>query len=301
MKFIRTKRFYFDCLLMVVLAIISACNYELFIVKNNFAPAGFNGIGTMLEYKFGFDIGYFTILVNAPLCILAFFLVDPEFSIKTFLFCLVYAVVCIVLQMFSEQLAYLQYDAQGIDTVYPVLIAGSVGGFVYGIAFRRNSSTGGADIVAKYVSKKDPVFNFFWINFAINAAIAFVSFFVYAKRGDNGALIFDYKPVCLCMLYCFLNSLVGNAIIRGSKSALKFLVITSHADEIDKEILENLKHSATRMKATGAYSRMEKDMIVCVINKRQLTEFKDILAKYDDTFAFVETVNETFGKFNKSK
>ena len=160
MKFIRTKRFYFDCLLMVVLAIISACNYELFIVKNNFAPAGFNGIGTMLEYKFGFDIGYFTILVNAPLCILAFFLVDPEFSIKTFLFCLVYAVVCIVLQMFSEQLAYLQYDAQGIDTVYPVLIAGSVGGFVYGIAFRRNSSTGGADIVAKYVSKKDPVLNF---------------------------------------------------------------------------------------------------------------------------------------------
>ena len=55
------------------------------------------------------------------------------------------------------------------------------------------------------------------------------------------------------------------------------------------------------MKATGAYSGMEKDMIVCVINKRQLTEFKDILAKYDDTFAFVETVNETFGKFNKSK
>ena len=103
------------------------------------------------------------------------------------------------------------------------------------------------------------------------------------------------------MLYCFLNSLVGNTIIRGSKSALKFLVITSHADEIDKEILENLKHSATRMKATGVYSGMDKDMIVCVINKRQLTEFKDILAKYDDTFAFVETVNETFGKFNKSK
>ena len=118
MKFIRTKRFYFDCLLMVVLAIISACNYELFIVKNNFAPAGFNGIGTMLEYKFGFDIGYFTILVNAPLCILAFFLVDPEFSIKTFLFCLVYAVVCIVLQMFSEQLASNTSAIAGINSFF---------------------------------------------------------------------------------------------------------------------------------------------------------------------------------------
>lgn len=301
MKFLRTKHFYLDCLLMVLLAILFACNYELFIVKNNFAPAGFNGIGTMIEYLFHFDIGYFTILVNAPLCLLAFFLVDPEFAIKTFIFSLVYALSCIIWQLFDEQLSYLQYNSEGIDTIYPVLIAGSVGGFVYGISFRRNASTGGADIVAKYVSKKDPVLNFFWINFAINAAIALVSFFVYAKRGENGAIMFDYKPVCLCMLYCFLSSLVGNAIIRGSKSALKFLIITSHAEEIDREILEKLKHSATRMKATGAYSGMEKDMIVCVVNRRQLTEFRDILSKYDDTFAFVESVNETFGKFNRTR
>ncbi len=300
MNFLKNRRFYFDCLIMVLLAVLFAFNYELFIVRNNFAPAGFNGIGTMLEYKLKFEIGYFTILVNAPLCLLAFFLVDREFSIKTFIFCMVYALSCILLQGL-DILSALQYDAQGIDTIYPVLIAGSVGGFVYGISFRRNSCTGGADIVAKYVSKKDPVLNFFWINFAINAAIAFISFFVYAKRASDGSLIFDYKPVCLCMLYCFLSSLVGNAIIRGSKSALKFLVITSHAEEIDKEILEKLKHSATRMKATGAYSGMEKDMIVCVINKRQLTEFKDILARYDDTFAFVETVNETIGRFNRNK
>ncbi len=300
MSFLKNKRFYFDCLTMVLLAVLFAFNYELFVVKNNFAPAGFNGIGTMLEYKLGFEIGYFTILVNAPLCLLAFFLVDREFSVKTFIFCMIYALSCLLLQRL-DFLPSLQYDAQGIDTIYPVLIAGSVGGFVYGVSFRRNSCTGGADIVAKYVSKKDPVLNFFWINFAINASIAFISFFVYAKHAEDGSLIFDYKPVCLCMLYCFLSSLVGNAIIRGSKSALKFLVITSHAEEIDREILKKLKHSATRMKATGAYSGMEKDMIVCVINKRQLSEFKDILSRYDDTFAFVETVNETIGRFNRKK
>lgn len=42
-------------------------------------------------------------------------------------------------------------------------------------------------------------------------------------------------------------------------------------------------------------------MIVCVVNKRQLIEFKDILKNYDDTFAFVETVNETIGNFSKVK
>ena len=38
-----------------------------------------------------------------------------------------------------------------------------------------------------------------------------------------------------------------------------------------------------------------------VVNKRQLIEFKDILKKYYDTFAFVETVNETIGNFSKVK
>ena len=55
------------------------------------------------------------------------------------------------------------------------------------------------------------------------------------------------------------------------------------------------------MSATGAYSNSSREMIVCVVNKRQLIEFKDILKNYDDTFAFVETVNETIGNFSKVK
>ena len=54
-----------------------------------------------------------------------------------------------------------QYDANGVDTIFPALIAGALGGFVYGLSFRRNSSTGGADIIAKYVSKRNPRLNFF--------------------------------------------------------------------------------------------------------------------------------------------
>ena len=121
------------------------------------------------------------------------------------------------------------------------------------------------------------------------------------EQGEGGALIYNYKPVCLCMLYCFLSSFVGNTIIKGSKSAYKFFIVTLHADEIDAEILEKLHHSATRLRASGAYSNEERDVIVCVINKRQLVEFEDILKKYDNTFAFVETVNETIGMFAKVK
>ena len=289
----------FDCTAMVVLAVLFAFNYELFIVKNHFAPAGVNGMATMIQYKFGFSIGYFSLIVNIPLCLFAFFCIDRAFAIKTAVFSVVYSVAVLLLEFID--ISRFQYDAQGVDTIYPVLIAGAVGGFVYGLAFRRNSSTGGADIIAKFVSKKDPSLNFFWINFAINAAIAVLSFFVYAEPNAEGILQYDFKPVCLCLLYCLLSGIVGNTIIKGSKSAYRFTVITSHADEIDAEILSKLKHSATRLSATGAYSNSSREMIVCVVNKRQLIEFKDILKNYDDTFAFVETVNETIGNFSKVK
>ena len=273
-------------MLMVALAFVFALNYQLFIVRNNFAPAGISGIATMIEYKTGFSVGYFSLIVNVPLCAAAFFLVNKKFAVRTFTFSLAYSVFLLVLDM--ADLSSFQYDAQGVDTIFPALIAGSVGGFVYGISFRFNSSTGGIDVVAKYVSKRDPLLNFFWINFTINALIAVASCFVYAEPNAGGAIVYDYKPV-------------GSAIIKGSKAAYKFFIITPHADEIDREILEKLHHSATRLQGAGAYSGEERDVIVCVVNKRQLVEFKDILKKYENTFAFVETVNETIGNFKRAR
>ena len=299
MKTRTARNFILDCLFIVLLAFLFALNYELFISQNQFAPAGISGIATMIEYKTGFSVGYFTLIINVPLCIFSYFCITKEFAVKTFVFAVANSLMLLLLQ--ALDISAFQYDANGVDTIFPALIAGALGGFVYGLSFRRNSSTGGADIIAKYVSKRNPRLNFFWINFAINAAIAVVSYFVYADQGESGALIYNYKPVCLCMLYCFLSSFVGNTIIKGPKSAYKFFIVTLHADEIDAEILEKLHHSATRLRASGAYSNEERDVIVCVINKRQLVEFEDILKKYDNTFAFVETVNETIGMFAKVK
>ena len=47
-----------DCALMVILAMAMAVNYQIFILQNAFAPAGINGIATMVQYLFHFSIGY---------------------------------------------------------------------------------------------------------------------------------------------------------------------------------------------------------------------------------------------------
>lgn len=280
---------------IIIIAVILAFNYQLFIVENDFAPAGLNGIATMIQYKTGFSIGYMSLIINIPLCLLAYFLIDKKFAKRSLAFCLTYSIVFLFLQKIG--LTQFQYNAQGHDTVFPVLLSGVISGFVYGVCFRTNSSTGGTDIISRYISIKKPELNFFWITFILNTFVAIVSFFVYAKPDSNQQLIYDYKPVCLCILYCFISSFIGSYIIRGTKTACKFTIITTHPDEITQEIIETLHHSTTKISALGSYSNEQKAVLLCVINRHQLVELQNILSKYDNTFSFAETVNETYGNF----
>ena len=59
----------------------------------------------------------------------------------------------------------------------------------------------------------------------------------------------DYKPVALCITYCFISTFVGNQILKGTKTAYKFTVITTHPDEIVAEISDVLHHGATHLQA----------------------------------------------------
>lgn len=284
--------------LICALAITLAFNYQLFIVNNGFAPAGLNGIATMIQYKTGFSIGYMSIIINVPLCILAYFLLDKTFAKHSLTFSVVYSLSFLAIQRIG--FLEFQYNAEGHDTIYPVLISGLISGVIYGLSFRNNSSTGGTDIVSKYISSKRPTMNFFWVTFSLNAIVAFISFFVYAER-VGGEIVYNYKPICLCVIYCFISSFVGNHIIKGTKTAYKFTIITPHPDPIITEIKEKLRHSATKVSAVGAYTGGGVTIILCVINKHQIVDFNRILSGYSDTFAFSETVNDTYGNFKKIK
>lgn len=279
---------------LVGMALLLAVNYHFFIVENDFAPAGINGISTMIQYKTGFSISYSSLIINIPLCIFAYFFISKQYGIRSLVFTLVYSFAYLFLQKLG--LEQFKYDAQGHDTIFPVIISGVLSSFVCGICFKNEASSGGTETISKYISKVKPDFNFFIVTFIINACVAFASLFVYSNNG-----VLNYKPVALCISYCFITYFVGNIIIKGTKNAYKFTVITTQPDKIIDEITKNLKHSATKVLVQGGYTNENKTMLLCVVNKHQLNDFKQIINKYPCTFAFSETVNETYGNFKQIK
>ena len=284
----------FDYSVIVVMAFLLAVNYYIFIIENHFAPAGINGIATMVQYKTGFSISYMSLIINIPLCVFAYFFVQKSYGIRSLVFTLIYSFAYLFLQ--NSGLDHLQYNAGGHDTVFPVIISGVLSGIVAGFCFQHSASSGGTETIAKYINKVRPDFNFFKVTFWMNFFVAAASLFVYS----NGESL-DYKPVALCITYCFVCNFVGNYIIKGTKTAYKFTIITTHADEISDDITKILRHGVTRVEGKGAYTGKDKTVLICVVNRHQLTDFKQLIDKYDSTFSFYEQVNETYGNFKKIK
>lgn len=274
-------------------AVLLAFVYYIFIVTNDFAPAGLNGIATMIQYETGFSISYMSLLINIPLSILAYFLVQKDFAIKTLLFSLVYSFVFLLLQ--NSNLSFIQYNALGHDTIYPVIISGVLAGTVYGVCFRNNASTGGTDVISRYVNKLRPDTNFFVVTFTLNAIVAIASVFVYSENNLN------YKPMALCIIYCFISTFVGNLLLKTTKTAYKFTIITTHKDEFIEEINNKLHHGCTQIDAIGTYTGTKRSVLICIINKHQLNDFQKIVSSYDNTFSYFEMVNETYGNFKRIK
>lgn len=274
-------------LLIVLCAVLSALNFHLFVLPNSFAPSGLNGIATMVQYAFSFKIGYMNLLINIPLLVVSWFMLNRRYALRSGVYTVVFSTAILLLEKVDlSQFVY--KTANGTSTVLAPLAAGVVGGFVYGMVIKMGGCTGGTDIVAALVHRRRPYLNLMWIIFAINTLVAAISYFVYDYR---------LEPVLCCIIYSFVIGRVGNAIQQGGKEAVKFEVITDSAEALSQRLIQELHHSVTVIPATGMYSHTGKQIILCIVNKHQVVAFQNILKEYPGTFAYISTVRETMGNF----
>ena len=276
-------------LCIVAIAMICALNYNLFIFPNKFAPAGINGICTMIQYLTGINVGYMSLLINIPLAIWVYLKVSKPLAVRSMVYVAVFSVSLVVLEHVDLS-AFAYATANGTSTILGPLVGGIIYGFSYSLLVKASANSGGTDFVAAAIHKNRPDLNFFYILFALNAFVAVTSYFVY-----------DYKiePVLLCIMYCFTSSIITDKLAKSGRSAVCFEIITDYPEEISNEIIEKLHHSCTLIPAKGMYSGRQTNMLVCVVNKTQVAALTQIVKKYPNTFAVMDLVSEVMGNFKR--
>ena len=274
-------------LFIVFLGLVLALNYQLFVFPNNFAPAGLNGIFTMIQYLFGFKLSNASILLNIPLFFIVFFKVSRPYATRAMVFLLSFSGFLMLLD--KVDLSPFVY-ATTISTLLGPAVAGMISGVCGYFMYRMGACMGGTEYIAKLIHKKNPSFNLFTIIFTLNAVVACLSYFVY-----------DYKiePVLLCIIYSYFSSSIRDNMNRKHQSAIRCEIVTEHGEELGKEIIDKLHHSVTRIPGKGLYTGSEKSVLVCIVNPTQLNELTRIVSAYPDSFVSVSHVNAVVGKFRR--
>ena len=276
-------------LVVVGLALACALNYQLFVFPNRFAPAGLNGLCTMIQYLFHISVGYMSLLINIPLAIWAMVKVSRTMAVRSMVYVVAFSLALILLQ--RVDLSRFAYEtANGTSKILGPLVAGVINGASYSILARCGANSGGMDFVAAVVHKKHPEMGFFWIIFLINAIVAGCSYFVYG---------YQVEPVILCILYSFMSSTVSDRVVRGRRSAVRCEIITDYPEEISEAIITRMHHTATLVPARGMYSNKETHVLLCIVNRNQIPELAELLEKYPHTFAVLSAVSDVIGNFKR--
>ena len=226
---------------IVGLALVCALNYQLFVFPNRFAPAGLNGICTMIQYLSGINVGYLSLIINIPLSLWVWKKVGADLAGRSMLYVVSFSLFLIALGRLD--LSRFAYETASSVILGP-LVAGVINGACYSLLVRCSSSSGGTDFVAALIHRAHPEQGFFWITFLLNVAVAVSSYFVYDFR---------VEPVILCILYSFMSSTVSDRLMKSGRSAIRCEIVTDHPREISDAIIRRLRHSATLIPATGMY------------------------------------------------
>ena len=276
-------------LMIILMAFVCAMNYQLFVFPNSFAPAGLNGICTMIQHLFGVSIGYLNLLINFPLALAVFFLVSKPQALRSMAYTLAFSAFTLILE--QVDLSSFAYNtANGSSTVLGPVVAGIITGFASGILFRGGANTGGTEFVASLIHKKNPQVNFFWVIFALNISVAGLSYFVYG---------FQMEPVLLCILYSFASSSVRDRMSQNSRSAVRFEIVTEDPQRLSDAIIQSLHHSSTMIPAKGMYSGKPTNVLICVVNKSQVAELLAIVKSHPNSFVIMSHVAQVIGNFKR--
>jgi uncharacterized membrane-anchored protein YitT (DUF2179 family) len=256
--------------------LVYSLGLNAFLVANHLAEGGFVGISVLMLYLFKWPLGLTFFLLNIPLLFLAWRTFGRDFIVGT-------TAGVLAVSFFSSVTASIQLPTH--DPLLGALYAGVCTGLGLGLIFRAGATTGGADIIARFVSHR------FGISmgktlFAIDVLVMGLAAWVIGRETAM------YSLVAL-----FVASRVIDFVIEGAKAGKAVTIISDHYEEIIRAIHEKLDRGTTLIQASGGYTGSDKRVVYCVVSREEVRRIQQIVHDLDPrAFVVVNDVHEVLGE-----
>lgn len=258
-------------------AIIYAFALKVFITPMQIPSGGIAGIALLCNYILGMPIGVVSMVLNIPLLFFGYKMLGRDFFFKT---------------MYMTVLSSVLTDLAGFLPAYEgdILLACLFGGIIKGVGFglviRAGGTSGGSDVVSKYLYRKRAV-PIGTTNMSINVCVLAIS----------ALFLRSLESLFYGVIAQYVVSVVMDSIIYGGDVQKNALIITSKPDEVAQAIMHNIGHGVTAIEGKGMYTGKERTILMCVVRRHETNLVKKTILDIDDTaFMMLSDVSEVLGR-----
>lgn len=269
-------------LLWITLGVVSmTIGTHVFLVPNALATGGVTGLAIIVNFIFPqMSVGGFMLFANIVLFIFGLATLGRQFGVLTLYGTFLYSGLTAVLE------AVLPIKAPLSPDVLVNLIFGcAFMGIGLALVFHQNASTGGTDIIAKFLNAyfHVPIARAFFITDAVVVLLS--------------ACLISIDRALYAMIGIWMQSAILDYAIAGAERRIIMTIISKKADEINRFINVDMNRGSTIYQAEGGYSGEARRIVVSVVHRPEYIRITDFVKKTDPrAFVYIHYVSEVFGE-----
>ena len=275
----KAGRIWGDFIYNIAGSILYAAGIYTFAGNAGFAPGGVSGLALIMDYLWGLPVGTVTLLLNIPLVVISYRAVGRRLLIKS-------AVTMVISSLFLD-LVFPLFPMYSGDRLIASVCSGAFLGAGMALFYIRGSSSGGIDFLAFAIKKKKPHMTIGVITMLIDLVVILLGWPVF---GDVDAVLYG-------VFATFVSTIVIDRILYGAGAAKLAIIITDKGKETAEQISVRAGRGVTSLRAVGAYTRTDREVLLCACTKAEAYLVKSAVQEADAKafFMFVET-SEVFGE-----
>lgn len=266
---------------LILGAFIVAIALEMFLLPNQIIDGGVIGISMMVSHITKGNLGAIIFVINLPFIILAYKTLGKKFVINTFFAISMLSIATNIVLKFPHATE---------DLLLATIFGGILLGLGVGLILRNNASLDGTEMVSLRLAKTLKVVS-------VGELLMGINLFIYAGAG----FLFGWDRALYSILTYYVASKVIDTVIEGLDKAKSVRIVSDYSRIIGDSIIKDLDVSVTYMKTMGGYSKQEKILTYCVVNKFDIPRIKELVHTIDPkAFIVTEDVHEVEGiRFKK--
>ena len=268
-------------LLLTAAGTINAFGVSLFLFPVKLYDSGISGLSMLLDQITPpmFTLSLFLILLNFPIFLFGFRRQGIAFTIYSLFTIGVYSLVShLILHVLPIDVNFVSPLA-GTDLLLCAVFGGLISGVGSGLTIRFGGAIDGLDVLSVIFAKR--------LGISIGTFVMVFNILLYIVCGI--AIKSWILPLYSIVTY-FIGSRTVDYIVEGFDRSMCAMIVTNQAEAISAALSEAFKASGTIVKATGGYSKDEKQIIFFIVNHFQINKMKNIV-KNIDNMAFISLQN----------